>query len=213
MIRKNAPTVVVLLAALVAAPLAVSCFQRGIAEQYASNREVMPQLLPYERAYLLMVGAVIESEMRAKTTANTVEFDFVSNGTTMDSEKYSFSDDFFAYVGDQGQVFEPGIPLMKYPYRKGDSWKWSGDYRLINSEVQKKATAKVKTQEESINTVLGQFATIKVTVELSIETDQTNPATQKLEFWIAPNKGIIKRDFLYGGGREPMVPGVSTKEP
>lgn len=185
--------------------LTISCrggSQYAVATSYKSNDEIKPYTQPYSDAYLLFGSATLETKLVTKVTPGSVQYDFLKGDTLIDKEQYRYNEKEFQYVGNENEVFTPGIPLLKYPFNVGDSWEWAGTYRWANLE--REAVAIIKTQKEKIGTVIGEFDTIKVSVELTISAEMKTPSIQSFIFWIAPNKGIVQREFQNSGSREPM---------
>lgn len=203
---------VALIVAAIAATVGVptACKHGEVAGRYERNSQINPQRLPYSDAYFLPVGIIVETVMSSDESPGAVDFALTSKGTLIDVEHYRYDETSFNYIGNDDETFEPGIPLLKYPFSVGDEWKWSGLYKFGGKD--RKASAKIKTTSEVLNTVVGQFSTIKVTADLEIESGIGSIVQFPLVFWIAPDKGIIKREFPYSGTREPMPLKTSALE-
>lgn len=194
-------------AALALALGVVGCFHTegqgtAVSKRYASSNELQPGTVPYDDAYLIFGGVPVETKLTSKHGEGTFAMFFESNGAVIDEERYGFDDTTFRYLGNQDEAFEPGITLLRFPFDVGESWSWSGTYKL--GPEKRKAEAAIKTSSQRLNTVAGEFDTVQVSVVLKIESGAVEPVTQKLTFWFAPKHGIVRREFQYSTTREPM---------
>jgi hypothetical protein len=178
-----------------------------VAKRYGSADELQPDAVPYKDAFLIFGGKPVATTLTASKKEGGISFRFETSDATLDEENYEFDSTTFRYAGNEGESFDPGIPLLRFPFDVGEDWTWAGTYRLGPED--RKATAVITTVSERLNTVAGEFGTVRSTVELSIESGTDEPVKQKLTFWFAPKHGVVRREFQYGTTREPMPP----KEP
>lgn len=172
-------------------------------QHFAKIGDMQPFVEPYSRAYIL-TGSPVVTEVKTEKSVGQVQFDFLLYGTALDEEIYVYDDTFFRYVGSRIEEFDPGIPLLKFPFTVGDKWDWSGVYKTGGTE--RKAGAAIATSAEKLTTVGGEFSTVRVDVELSLESGAPESAKRKLTFWCAPKRGIVRREFQFGTTREPTPP-------
>lgn len=93
-------------------------------------------------------------------------------------------------IGGLKTRYNPSQPLMKFPVKIGDSWRWKGDLgNNNNADLNSKVIHK-----EKISTPAGIFDTIKIETEGTVN----NNIPAKMEMWFAPNVGLVKEIFQYG---------------
>ena len=195
-------------AAVAAALFLLGCLgsnEEGPSTQtYSKIEDIQPTAVPYARAYVIFTGTPIPTDVVAEQKDGEFELRCESEGAVIDLEKYAFDDASFKFVGTGSETFDPGIPILRFPLEVGDEWTWGGSY-LTGADA-REATAKVKTAQERLNTVMGEFSTVRVTVELAIQSGTPKPVEHKLVFWFAPKKGIVRREIKFSTTREPMPP-------
>jgi hypothetical protein len=187
----------------------------GASQHYAKIDDLQPYVEPYSRAYIL-TGSPVETKVVTEKAPGEVSFKFfaLSQSTDeepLDDESYTYGEDAFCYAGNMGEQYEPDLPLLKFPLKVGDSWDWKGTHVL--GGVERKATAKVTTSHDMLNTVAGEFSTVRSVVELAIETGTKDKSKYKLTFWFAPKKGVVRREFEFSTTREPVPPKEATDGP
>ena len=182
-----------------------------VAKRYESAEELQPYATPYENAFLIAAGSPIETTVTANRADGRVEFLFTSNGVVLENEVYEYDVKSFRFMGKSSDQFTPGIPLLHFPLNLGDDWTWSGTNHF--GKTDRKASATIKTREEKLNTVAGEFGTVRVDVSLSIESGSAKPVERLLSFWFAPRKGIVRREFENDYTREPMPPKAANGQP
>ncbi|HXH62503.1 MAG TPA: hypothetical protein VNI20_14250 [Fimbriimonadaceae bacterium] len=198
----GASTFVIALAAL-------GCFGKkhgaSKGDRFSNNSELQTYVVPYKNAYLIMGGTSHETTVESTKTSSSVTFLMRAHGTVLDEENYTYDSDSFNYIGnkDYGE-FKEGIPILKFPFAVGDKWDWDGTYEIGGRS--RKSSAVITTDSERLVTVAGDFNTVRVTVDLEIESGGSNAVKQTLKFWFAPDYGMVKREFEYSGTREPMPP-------
>jgi hypothetical protein len=195
-------------AAFFATLFTLGCFgvhgEQSIAQRYTKPEDIQPATLAYDKAYVIFAGNPVATTVSSSVEGGQTVFTFEGEGSVIDVEKYSSDESSFRFVGTETETYSPGITILRFPFEVGEEWTWGGKYKL--SPEEREATAKVKTAEERLNTVAGEFMTVRVTVDLSIESGTAKPVNQKLTFWFAPKRGIVRREFQYSTTREPMPP-------
>lgn len=195
-------------AAFAATLFALGCFgphdDGAVAQRYTKADELQPMVLPYEEAYVIFAGNPVATDVSCQAEGSETVFTFKKGEAIVDLEKYSLDDVSLKYLGSEYDSYDPGLTILRFPFEVGDEWTWTGKYK--NGPEPHEATAKVKTAQERLNTVVGEFATVRVTVELEIASGTPKPVEHKLVFWLAPKKGIVRREIKFSTTREPMPP-------
>ncbi len=179
-------------------------------QQFSKIGDMQPFVEPYSHAYIL-TGSPVATEVKTSKSQGHLRLDFMLHGSALDEEIYVYDDAFFRYTGSRLEEFDPGIPLLKFPFSVGDKWTWKGEYRTGGTV--RKASAEIKTSPEKLATVGGEFSTVRTDVILSMESGSQTMATRKLTFWFAPKRGIVRREFQDGTTREPMPPKAYDERP
>lgn len=94
--------------------------------------------------------------------------------------------------GSLGDFFEPPIPLLKFPMTVGDQWTWTGEN--LSGDLHK-ASAKITTSE--------QPTTVRVQVELALDSGTGVPAKRTMTFVFAPGRGVVRREIGESSTRIP----------
>jgi hypothetical protein len=175
-----------------------------VSQRYVKSEELQPEAVPYSDAYVIFGGFPVETTVTAQREEGNVELRFIAFDRAMDEERYAFDKTTFRYVGNVEDAFDPGIPLLRFPLDVGDKWTWSGTYVFGGQE--RKASANVSTSQDRLNTVAGEYGTVRVAVQLSVESDSAEPVSRLLTFWFAPKRGVVRREFEMSTTREPMPP-------
>ena len=171
--------------------------------RFAKSDEMLAHALPYEQAYIIYDGYPVEATVQAVNRPGEVDFSFEAHGDVLDLELYSYDEKTFRYRGNGDETYTPPIPLLKFPLEVGDSWTWAGNFNWGNRD--RKAPAEISTESERLNTLAGEFGTVKVTVEIEIESGGEKPVGYTLHFWFAPKRGLVRREFANNTTREPMA--------
>jgi hypothetical protein len=179
-----------------------------VSQRYTKSEDLQPYAVPYEDAYVIFGGHPVETTVSAQRSEGNIELQFICFDRALDEERYSFDDTAFRYVGSVEDTFEPGIPLLRFPLEVGDEWTWAGTNQFGGQE--RAATADVTTSQDRLNTVAGEYGTVKVAVQLSIESGSAKPVSRLLTFWFAPKRGVVRREFEWSTTREPMPPKESA---
>lgn len=169
---------------------------------FVDHGVLMPHGLPYERAGLILAGTLVPVQMRRRESAEGVVFDLVAHGQVVEDEQYFNSADGFKLVAAGGERYEPPVPIVRYPFKPGEAWDWSG--KLHCGARARTATGNVVVDRDNLNVPGGPFQTLRVTIDLRIDGGGPATADRKLVFWFAPGKGIVKREFGFCSTREPI---------
>ena len=191
-------------AVLLVAAAAMACSSRsgGTGERIAAIADLNPGAKIPPKANLKIGEIDMTVEIKQTTDGQQVKFEISAHGQVFESETYSVGETTFDLLDVAGEHYEPKMPLLKFPMRVGDQWQWSGT--MTAGEKPHKAQATVTSTDDSVLLPgSGSTDTILVVVDLSIESGGPTPATRKLRFWFAKDKGLIKRQFGIGSSREP----------
>ncbi|MCW5937688.1 MAG: hypothetical protein KIT11_10335 [Fimbriimonadaceae bacterium] len=196
-----------LVAAAAVGALGCNALQAQVGTQEKGQRyETMAlEQLPYKDARLVLVGTEMDVEMGDTREGRDLSIHLRAHGEDLETEHYEVDQKGLWFVGVSGEAFEPPIPLAIFPITVGDSWDWSGTAEL--GPLRKPAKAKVSTDSERLNLATGVYNTIRIQVDLDIETGD-HAAKRKLRFWISPESGVVKRAFG-DTTREPRSPSES----
>ncbi len=186
--------------------LAVSCVgkgQSGTGEAIASLVELAPDAKIPTKANLKIGNIDMPVEVLQVNTSTQMKLTLQAHGQDFENEIYRISPQSFELEDAAGERYVEPLPLLKFPMKVGDSWKWVGT--MTAGDEPHKATASVVTASENLMLPMsGSTATVLVDVDLTIESGGPSPATRKLRFWFVKDKGLVKRQFGIGSSREPV---------
>ncbi len=166
-----------------------------------SAMEFKPDALYAENALLGYGGTEVAVKMKRKESGGIVKFVLIAHGEVFETETYRTSNTEFALVG-LDDVFEPPLPLLRFPMHVGDKWDWDGN--LTSAMVPHKAKATVTSAREQLFLKKsGQMDTVRADVMLSLDSGTPTPASRKLSFWFVRGRGIVKREIGTATTREP----------
>lgn len=175
---------------------------------YQTIADLKPDVNPPEKGNLILGGTPIAVQLDPAHTATTLTLNWMvdSEGRTggdpvkVESEKYTYSDAFFAFAGTDYEKYDPPIPLAKFPLTVGEGWDWTGSVQVGKTKTKAKAT--IDPETETLNLAVGNIDALKVTVVLTFD-DESAPKQRTLVFWFKPGEGIIKRELWSSSTREP----------
>lgn len=167
----------------------------------AATRDAFaPDALPYERGVLQIGTHALPFALERERQKDRVEFRLLIGGRPAEYEQYQLTSDSFLLEGfgirkQDGEAFDPPLPLLKFPIQAGVEGAWGGKIIDVPAKLAHSAKAKVRTGSESLDLPEGRVETLKVLVNLEIESGAKKPALRSLTFWFVPGKGIVERDF------------------
>lgn len=163
----------------------------------------MPDALYGEQAILNYGGTPIAVTMSRQARGSEVRFSLSAHDEVLETEVYLSTTSEFALISID-ERFEPPLTLLKFPMTIGEPWDWSGE--LVAGGVRHKAKATITPSTEQLFlTKTGGVDTVKVQVELQIDSKTPSPAKRPLTFWFARGKGIVKREVGTATSREPAA--------
>jgi len=154
-----------------------------------------PDKLTMTECRLELAGSEYKADLKKTVFGDEIQVDILAFGEVIESERYKSTDLEFSVVNAGGEVYVPPIPLVKYGMHVGDSWTWIGDTRTGPAPHPAKATITTTTEDMAIggSTI---HDVIRIDVVLSIDSGKPGaPSLRKLKFWIAPDKGVVQREF------------------
>lgn len=170
----------------------------------ATAVELLPDALYQPKATLNYGGTPVVVEMTRSTSGQEVRFELSAHGEVLETEVYQSTTSEFALVSID-EKFVPPLPLLKFPMTLGEPWDWKGE--LVAGGVRHRAEASISSSSEQLFlTKTGGVSTVKIHVELKIDSKTSTPAKRHLTFWFARGKGIVKREVGTATSREPAVP-------
>lgn len=174
----------------------------GTGAEYKTSTDLKPET-PIPATANLKIGEInMPVEIKQKSEGKTVTIDMEAHGQIFETESYVVGDSSFDLDEAAGEHYEPNLPLLKFPMKVGDTWNWKGT--MTAGEKPHEASAVVTTTNDSVLLPgSGTTETVLVVIDLSIESGGPTPASRKLRFWFAKDKGVIKRQFGVGSSREP----------
>ncbi|MBV6457553.1 MAG: hypothetical protein HONBIEJF_00666 [Fimbriimonadaceae bacterium] len=170
---------------------------------YSASDQLKPDGLPYTKANLILAGTLFPVEMSRAVNGTTVKFTLTAHDEVIEEEIYESTKEKFAILDLAGETYKPALPLLQFPIKPGDVWKWQGE--MIAGGIVRKATAKVTISEDKLNLADGVYETLKSSVELEMPSGGPTPAKRILSFWFVKEKGMIKRDIAASSTREPRA--------
>ena len=172
-----------------------------LGKMFESEESLDPSALPYTQARIILAGTEVPAEMSREVKGADVYFKIVSKNAVLEEEHYENDKNGFRFASLTGETFNPPIPLIRYPFKVGESWEWTGTAGLGPNI--KKATAVLKSAGDTLNLATGVYDCVRVTADLVVSTGGPGKSTRPLKFWFEPGKGIVKREFAYSSTREP----------
>lgn len=163
----------------------------------------MPDALYGEQATLNYGGTPIAVKMTRQANGQEVRFSLSAHDEVLETEVYLSTTSEFALISID-ERFEPPLTLLKFPMTIGEPWAWTGE--LVAGGVRHRAKATITPSiEQLFLTKTGGVDTVKVQIELQIDSKTPNPAKRPLTFWFARGKGIVKREVGTATSREPAA--------
>lgn len=206
------------LLAAVAASLALTCIAcdkppsklTPVPSTIKSTSDLKPDVLPGERAFLVLAGSRLPVQVRARRDQGYFTLELVSHDEVLEAERYLATEKGLWLFEATRERYDPPLPLVKYPLRIGDTWEWSGT--LDTGNITHKARASVMTDQDRLNVEGFDDDAVRVRAELTIEGGGQKPAERTLTFWIVPGKGILRREFGQASTRIPAAPAETPVE-
>lgn len=192
----------VAIALFFAATLACTPRSAGSGEQIAAIADLNPAAMIPTSAKLKIGEIDMPVEIEQNTSGQQMTIEISAHGQVFENETYFVGDKSFDLLDVAGEHYDPKLPLLRFPMRIGEEWSWTGT--MTAGEKPHKASATVTSTNDSVLLPgSGSTDTVLVVVDLAIESGGPTPATRKLRFWFAKDKGLIKRQFGIGSSREP----------
>lgn len=129
---------------------------------------------------------VVKVEKKDGRDVATLETDF--GGQTLTEQMASDERGVFRY-SFQGVPVDPPIQSLKLPFKKGETW----EVKVSVQGQEIKSTMKSEAEEE-VTVAAGKYKALIVSAEMEIGGQQIT-----VKSWFAPNVGIVKQEFNFGG--------------
>lgn len=171
--------------------------------QYPNHEALGADKLERDEANLILAGTKIPVAIRQERDGDRYKILVRAFDQTLEEESYRISKDEFLFEHLSGERFEPPIPIVRFPLTVGDKWDWTGDAFL--GPLSRPASATVSTANDKLNLASGNLETVRVVVDLTVKTGRGTMADRKLQFWIKPRAGVVRREFGSSSLREPRA--------
>lgn len=172
-----------------------------VGETFNAFSDLKPDELPPKEANLILSGTKVEVELNPIVKDGAVILTWLAHGVEVEREKYAVSPQALSLVSGPAESYEPAVPLLMFPFKVGDSYSYKGSQTI--GRVSRPATAKISTAEETLNLETGNFGTIRVTVNMHVETGTPGGTDSEFKFWFKPGGGMVRREFGFSSTREP----------
>ncbi|MBL8086786.1 MAG: hypothetical protein JNM85_01790 [Chthonomonas sp.] len=160
-----------------------------------------PDALPYKEGVLTLAGAQVPVEVTRSERGDKIEFVLRSHGEVIDTERYRFDRSSFYLQSMASETYRPEIPLLRYPVSTISMDDWSG--KVVADGKTFPASAKISATSEPLNVAGGPYDSVRVAVELAIDTGGARRVSRSLQFWFVDGKGIVRREAGSYSTREP----------
>ncbi|MFY9233204.1 MAG: hypothetical protein WAO58_01970 [Fimbriimonadaceae bacterium] len=169
-------------------------------QRIESAKDLDPGALPGTKARLMLRDIPIPVSLVREQRGDRVELSLNNESGPIEIEVYRLTSAEFAFAGlrlggtvSTGEFYVPPMPILKFPMTVGDTWSWTGRY--VSGDVSHDGSAKVTTS--------GKGDSVQVKVDLELKSGGPKAAMRSLIFWIAPGRGVFKREFGESGTRAP----------
>lgn len=164
--------------------------------------DLQPDKVPYAKGQLLMNGHPFPVAIASTKRGDTVTHTLLSEGVAIESETYVSDPGQFCLGAFGDEVFQPTIPLLKFPLNVGDTWNWKGRFGAKENLIPAEAT--IKTEWDPLNLErFGATNAVRAEVTLVYGGSGQFQAERKLQFWFSEAQGMVKRQVHFGSTRVP----------
>lgn len=150
-----------------------------------------------------MGGIQMPVKVVEKRTPNEVRFEMITRDQVLETERYGVSPKHFQLIEANLETFEPPIELLRFPMNVGARWDWSG--HLVSGDRKHQATALVISEVDGPIENLTGTESMRIDVQLSIDSGAGKPASRELSFWFMPKQGVVSRKFAFASTRIPAA--------
>jgi hypothetical protein len=143
---------------------------------------------------------VTVTDVTAGNGYTTATLDYKVNGQSVQGEKYQVSAAGIARAASgagAASPLSPPMPVVKYPMKAGNAWKWKGTLTQEGNVFTCNGDLSV-SGPETIKTPGGTFQAMKVHLVLTMSA-QGKQFTIPNDYWFAPNVGLIKQSANLNG--------------
>jgi len=169
-----------------------------------SHDELKPESYDSKSSVIVFAGLKIPVEVSQKNSGGQLKLSFLSYDQELSSEEYVYSKNEFGLATVDEEQFNPPIPLLRFPFTTGDTWKWKGTIK--EGTANRPATAEIHpTMDRAVFDGQPQDA-VKSAVILKIDGGTPRPSSRENDFWFVNGHGPVKRTIGQGSSRNPPVP-------
>lgn len=175
-----------------------------IPTSFTALSDLDPQVAPPKFANIVLTSALIECQLKEQSTDHSIVLRWLTPGSRaveIEREKYFFDKSHFAFAFGPAESYDPPITLLKFPFKVGDSYSWKGQQTI--GRTKRPGTASISTSTDVLDLPDIKTETIKVNVDLNVQTGSPGGTQTNLVFWIQPGHGVVKRDLGRSSNREP----------
>jgi hypothetical protein len=163
-----------------------------------SPDQVFPANAPDSPVQLIVAGYEVKDvDMKTNREGGLVRLVLTAHDEVLQEEHYRLDESGLYVAKMVGESFEPPLPLLKFPSNGTSALDYAGKVTVGRSVRDVKAT--IRTAPEVLNTLGGQFDSMKVTVALDFGAGQS----RQLVFWVSPGQGVVKREYGSEATRAP----------
>lgn len=167
--------------------------------------DVKPTGTPPVKARLILDGLPVPVSVKTERKDNQFTIELLSHEELFDYEKYVIDGETsFALFEGAGEQCEPPIPLLTFPFTFIDAPRtWQGT--LSSERIPHPAHATIHVEKDTVTMSNASIDAIHVRVDIVIDGSTIHPERERrLNFWFAPDKGLLKREFGTSSIREPV---------
>ena len=185
---------------LVLASIGCSCMRtpEPVVATLFGRFDLKPDSAPPREAILALAGTEIPITVERDKQGSTVHLLLRAKDDVLEDEFYTDTNDAFSFVEGGGETYSPAIPLITYPGRVGEVAKWRGEVDGTS------AVAEIVGKRIPSYFNGAQSDVLEVRVSLTIQNDSPNGSMRQLVFVIAPDRGVVRREFGPASVRRPM---------
>ncbi|HEY3782053.1 MAG TPA: hypothetical protein VGL56_13290 [Fimbriimonadaceae bacterium] len=161
---------------------------------------------PFDLQQTIAIGqTTIPVEVKQAVAGGISSVSILSHGEELENEQYRVTDEEMDLVKTSDDTFTPPVPLMHFPASMGQTETWSGNVQ--EGATTRSATATIAISDAKLHEGGIPLDTLKVTVNLAINSGAPVPAKRTFEFWFGGGK-LVKR--VFGSGTTRIATGITN---
>jgi hypothetical protein len=174
-----------------------------IGPKITEKGELNPALPPAELALLVTAGTEREVRVATRRDGESVSIEMFLHDELYDDEQYISRQGSFSLKSAAGEIYDPPMPLLKFPMNVGEKWEWSG-VAIVGPE-RTEANAEIETSETRTYVCGVPVDAIRSLVRLTLPT-ANGPIQRQMTFFFSPDRGVFRREYGQHSVREPSCP-------